>query len=136
MMSQPGLLVKISGFIEEKIRRLIYEKETTHLKKLQEWNLVNEKDTVHDITERVLKVGLLEDDWESVSTEFLYVCWFVLDIDNPWTEGLFVHLSNGDDCLKQKWKDITESIEKPQIFYKGKPYEDKKTRDSTGMKDS
>ena len=135
-MSQPGLLVKISGLIEEKIRRLIVERETTHLKKLQEWKLVKEKDTVHDITERVLSIGLGEDDWKRVTTEFLYVCWFVLDIDNPWTEELFVYLSNGDDCLKQKWKDITKSIKNPQRFYKGKPYEDEKTCDSTGMKDS
>lgn len=126
-MSQPGLLVKISGLIEEKIRRLIVERETTHLKKLQEWKLVKEKDTVHDITERVLSIGLGEDDWKRITTEFLNVCWFVLDIDNPWTE---------EDCLKQKWKDITKSIKNPQRFYKGKPYEDEKTCDSTGMIDS
>ncbi|XP_062594673.1 uncharacterized protein LOC134256086 isoform X2 [Saccostrea cucullata] len=120
--NSPGLLQRISGFSREKIINTIKQRETSHIQVLKEFNLVRKNTTVEEIIDSVLGVGLEAEDREKVTTEFLSVCLFVLEIDNPWLDDLLA-LRSGSGA-EEKWNNITKQNEVvPSEYYKGKPYE-------------
>lgn len=82
MTSGLRLLEKISGFSREKIEQIVEERENT-IKVLKDLNLIHQSDSVQSIIDRVLSVGLGFEDWDKLTTEFVSVCLFVLEVDNP-----------------------------------------------------
>lgn len=124
MTSGPCLLEKISGFPKEKIERIIGRRGNT-LKVLKDLNLIHQSGSVQSIIDRVLRVGL---EFEDLTKEFVSVCLFVLEVDNPLLDELVV-LRNR---TVEEWNRVINKLRietKPSAFWKGKPYEDEKTTD-------
>lgn len=124
MTSGPRLLEKISGFSREKIEQIVEERENT-IKVLKDLNLIHQSDSVQSIIDRVLSVGLGFEDWDKLTTEFVSVCLFVLEVDNPLLDELVV-LRNRTE---EEWNRVKEKLlieTKSPTFWKGKPYEDEK----------
>nr|XP_034304049.1 uncharacterized protein LOC105338019 isoform X3 [Crassostrea gigas] len=126
MTSGQHLLEKISGFHEEKIKRIIERRENTHIQVLKDLNLIHQSDSVQSIIDRVLSVGLEFEDLHKLTKEFVSVCLFVLEVDNPLLDELVV-LRNR---TVEEWNRVKKKLlkeTKPSRFFKGKPYEDEKT---------
>lgn len=124
MTSGLRLLEKISGFSREKIEQIVEERENT-IKVLKDLNLIHQSDSVQSIIDRVLSVGLGFEDWDKLTTEFVSVCLFVLEVDNPLLDELVV-LRNRTE---EEWNRVKEKLlieTKSSTFWKGKPYEDEK----------
>lgn len=124
MTSGLRLLEKISGFPEEKIKRIIERRENTHIQVLKDLNLIQKPDSLKNIIERVLGVGLKFENWQKITREFVSVCLFVLEVDNPLLDELVV-LRNR---TVEEWNRVIKKLKetKPSTFWKGKPYEDEK----------
>lgn len=124
MTSGLRLLEKISGFPEEKIKRIIERRENTHIQVLKDLNLIQKPDSLKNIIERVLGVGLEFENWQKITREFVSVCLFVLEVDNPLLDELVVLRNRTDEEWNRVIKKLKET--KPSTFWKGKPYEDEK----------
>lgn len=121
MTSGPHLLEKISGFPEEKIKRIIGRRGNT-LEVLEHLNLIHHEYSVQSIFE---SVGLGFENWQKLTTEFVSVCLFVLEIDNPLLDELVVLRNRTAEEWNRVIKKLLEET-KPSRFFKGKPYEDEK----------
>lgn len=124
MTSGPHLLEKISGFPEEKIKRIIGRRGNT-LEVLKHLNLIHHEYSVQSIFESVSRVGLRFENWQKLTTEFVSVCLFVLEIDNPLLDELVVLRNRTAEEWNRVIKKLLEET-KPSRFFKGKPYEDEK----------
>lgn len=142
MTSRQRLLEKISGFPKEKIDEIFKRRGKTRIQVLRELKLIKQDDSVEDITQRVLNVELKIEDLDNLTAEFVLVCLFVLDIDNPYLDELIILvLGSSMDNLEtknKKWENLIRKLKedtveiKPSKFYKGKPYEDEEKSGNNG----
>ncbi|XP_056020096.1 uncharacterized protein LOC125668178 [Ostrea edulis] len=125
-MTNPGLMETITGLTKEKIHHTIIQRETTHIEVLKECHLVKKGRSAKEIAASVLGIGLEAGEWRKLNVEFVSVCRFVLEIDNPWVDEL--HMLSLVDSVEKEWIRLTEKIHgkelKPSEYYRGKPYED------------
>lgn len=139
MTSRQRLLEKISGFPKEKIDEIFKRRGKTRIQVLRELKLIKQDDSVKDITQRVLNVELKIEDLDNLTAEFVLVCLFVLDIDNPYLDELIILvLGSSMVNLDKKWENLIRKLKedtveiKPSKFYKGKPYEDEEKSGNNG----